>query len=76
MISLPALQIRLPDGSNMVQKFKAKEPLSAVRVYVDLNRKDGLASATGPAKLMTNFPKKIFSDEGRRIQYKIYTIWA
>ena len=73
MISLPALQIRLPDGSNMVQKFKAKEPLSAVRVYVDLNRKDGLA---GPAKLMTNFPKKIFSDEGRRIHYKIYTIWA
>ena len=26
------IQIRLPDGSQMVQKFKAKEPLSAVRV--------------------------------------------
>lgn len=43
----------------MVQKFKAKEPLSAVRLYVDMNRKDGGANA----KLMTNFPKKVFADE-------------
>ena len=37
-----------------------KEPLSAVRLYVELNRKDG---ATGPIKLMTSFPKKIFESE-------------
>jgi len=55
------IQMRLPDGTNIVQKFKAKEPLSAVRLYVDMNRKDGVSGA--PAKLMTNFPKKIFSDE-------------
>ena len=55
------MQMRLPDGTNIVQKFKAKEPLSAVRLYVDMNRKDGVSGA--PAKLMTNFPKKIFSDE-------------
>jgi len=55
------IQMRLPDGSNIVQKFKAKEPLSAVRLYVDMNRKDGVSGS--PAKLMTNFPKKIFSDE-------------
>ena len=54
------LQIRLPDGSAMVHAFKAKETLSAVRLYVELNRKDGLA---GPVKLMTSFPRKVFNDE-------------
>ena len=53
------LQIRLSDGSAMVQTFKTKESLSAVRLYVELNRKDGLS---GPPKFMTNFPKKIFSE--------------
>ena len=51
------LQIRLPSGAPLVQTFKAKETLSAVRLYVQLNRKDG---STGEVKLMTNFPKKVF----------------
>ncbi|KAJ3626550.1 hypothetical protein MTP99_017037 [Tenebrio molitor] len=53
------LQIRLTNGSSLVQKFGAKEPLSAVRLYVEMNRKDG----DGPFNLMTNCPKKIFGPE-------------
>lgn len=54
------LQIRLPDGSAMKQAFKVKEPLSAVRLWVELNRKDGLA---GPIRFQTNFPKKVFGED-------------
>ncbi|XP_066155788.1 UBX domain-containing protein 1 [Euwallacea fornicatus] len=53
------LQIRLIDGRTLVQNFGAKEPLSAVRLYVDMNRTEG----EGPFKLMTSFPKKIFTSE-------------
>lgn len=53
------LQIRLTNGSSLVQKFGAKEPLSAVRLYVEMNRKDG----DGPFSLMTNYPKKVFGPE-------------
>ncbi|EFA10323.1 UBX domain-containing protein 1 [Tribolium castaneum] len=53
------LQIRLTNGSSLVQKFGAKEPLSAVRLYVEMNRKDG----EGPFSLMTNYPKKVFGPE-------------
>jgi hypothetical protein len=55
------LQIRLSDGTTLVQTFKAKEPLSAVRVYVQMNRSDGDKSAI--VKFMTSFPRKIFSEE-------------
>lgn len=51
------LQIRLTNGSALTQTFKAKEPLSAVRLYVEMNRNDG----EGPFNLMTNFPKKVFA---------------
>merc|ERR1711951_123570 len=34
------LQIRQTDGKPLVQTFKAKESLSAVRLYAQLNRKD------------------------------------
>lgn len=54
------LQIRLPDGSALTHAFGVKEELSAVRLYVELNRKDG-ALRSAPFKLMTNFPKKVFS---------------
>nr|CAB3267477.1 UBX domain-containing protein 1 [Phallusia mammillata] len=54
------LQMRLPNGSQMVQQFNAQEPLSAVRLYVELNRKDG---NTDPFDLMTAFPKKVFTSE-------------
>ncbi|XP_045473867.1 UBX domain-containing protein 1 [Harmonia axyridis] len=53
------LQIRLTNGSALTQTFQAKEPLSAVRLYVEMNRNDG----EGPFNLMTNFPKKVFSPE-------------
>lgn len=53
------LQIKLTNGKALVQKFKAKEPLSAVKVYVELNRTD----EPGPFNLMINFPKKVFSTE-------------
>lgn len=53
------LQIRLSNGKSLTQTFGAKEPLSAVRVYVEMNRGDSLE----PFHLMTNFPKKVFSDE-------------
>merc|ERR1711992_211864 len=49
------VQIRLPSGAPLVQAFGVKEPLSAVRLYVQMNRTDG---GTGDVKLMTNFPKK------------------
>ena len=39
----------------MEQTFKAKEPLSAVRVYVQMNRP---STDSTPIKLMTTFPRK------------------
>lgn len=53
------LQIRLTNGSSLTQTFHAKEPLAAVRVYVQINRTDD----QGPFSLMTTFPRKIFSEE-------------
>lgn len=53
------LQIRLIDGKILTQDFGIKEPLSAVRLYVEMNRTDG----DGPFKLMTSFPRKVFSPE-------------
>merc|ERR1712096_499334 len=54
------LQIRQPNGQAIVHSFGVKEPLAAVRLYVEMNRSDGGA---GPVKFMTNFPKKVFADE-------------
>lgn len=56
------LQIRFPSGTPLVQEFKAKEPLSAVRLWISLNRQDG-APPEAPFSLSTTFPRKIFSDE-------------
>ncbi|XP_065563779.1 UBX domain-containing protein 1-like isoform X3 [Artemia franciscana] len=53
------IQVRLTDGSTLKQIFNAKEPLSAVKLYIDLNRKDG----NFPYKLMTTFPRKVFTEE-------------
>lgn len=53
------LQIRLTNGQALTQTFSAKEPLAAVRVYIETNRTDG----SGPFSLMTNFPKKIFQGD-------------
>lgn len=53
------LQIRLPNGLALTQTFGAKEPLSAVRLYVQMNRQD----TDGPFHLMTNFPRKVFASD-------------
>jgi len=54
------LQIRQTNGQPLVHSFGAKESLAAVRLYVEMNRTDGVS---GDVKLMTNFPKKVFTDE-------------
>lgn len=54
------IQIRQTNGQALVHSFGVKEPLAAVRLYVEMNRTDG---ATGPVKFMTNFPKKVFADD-------------
>ncbi|CAB0006230.1 unnamed protein product [Nesidiocoris tenuis] len=53
------LQIRLTDGSSITQTFGVKEQLSAVRLYVEMNRTD----SQGPFSMMTTFPKKVFEEE-------------
>lgn len=53
------LQIRLTNGQALTHTFGAKEQLSAVRLYVELNRTDG----AGPFSLMTSFPKKVFTGD-------------
>jgi len=54
------IQIRQPSGQQIIQTFGVKEQLSAVRLYIQMNRTD---DQVGPVKLMTSFPKKVFSDE-------------
>jgi len=54
------IQIRQTNGQALVHSFGVKEPLAAVRLYVEMNRTDG---AAGPVKFMTNFPKKVFADD-------------
>uniref|UniRef100_A0A023GKU8 Putative ubiquitin regulatory protein n=1 Tax=Amblyomma triste TaxID=251400 RepID=A0A023GKU8_AMBTT len=53
------LQIRLTNGQTLTQTFGANEELAAVRLYVELNRTDG----DQPFTLMTNFPKKVFTED-------------
>jgi len=54
------IQIRLLNGNVLTQTFKAKEQLSAVRLFIELN---GHIDVVVPFTLMTNFPKKVFDDE-------------
>jgi len=54
------IQIRLVDGKKLEQTFKAKEPLSAVRLYIEMNRPP---TDVTPIKLMTTFPRKVFTEE-------------
>lgn len=58
------LAIRLPDGSSLIQKFTPNEQLAAVRLFIQLNRKDlfGPDSATRPFKLHMP-PNKAFTEE-------------
>jgi len=43
----------------LTQSFGSKEQLSAVRLFIEMNRTDD----NGPFQLMTTFPKKVFTDE-------------
>lgn len=43
----------------MTQSFGSKEQLSAVRLFIEMNRTDG----NGPFQLMTTFPRKVYTDE-------------
>ena len=54
------IQIKQTDGKPLVQTFKAKETLSAVRLYAQLNRKD---QPGAPVNFMTAFPRKVFNEE-------------
>ena len=45
------------------QSFNVKETLSAVRLFVQLNRKDGGGSDGQAVKFMTTFPRKVFTEE-------------
>jgi len=56
------LQIRLPSGTPIVHEFSAKESLSAVRLWISLNRTDGQGSDV-PFNIATTFPRKVFTDE-------------
>lgn len=53
------LQIRLTNGQALTQSFSAKEPLSAVRVFVQMNGSDTPDNFT----FMTTFPRKVFTTE-------------
>ena len=52
-------QIRLTNGQALTQSFSVKEPLAAVKLYVEMNRTDPPCLFN----LMTNFPKKVFTGE-------------
>uniref|UniRef100_A0A670ZID7 UBX domain-containing protein n=1 Tax=Pseudonaja textilis TaxID=8673 RepID=A0A670ZID7_PSETE len=54
------IQVRLLDGTSLTHTFKAKEQLAAVRLYVELNRKDG---GEDPFHLLTSFPRRVFTEE-------------
>jgi len=54
------LQLRLPNGKTLTQTFGVNEPLAAVRLYVEMNRDDGL---TGTFNLMTSFPRKVYEGD-------------
>jgi UBX domain-containing protein 1/4 len=51
------IQIRMQDGSSIVEQFNVKEQLAAVRLFIQLKLGDV------PFGLMTNFPKKVFTAE-------------
>ncbi len=57
------LQIRLRGGAPIVHTFKAKETLSAVRLFVQLNGGDAGGGGVEAIKLMTSFPRRVFEEE-------------
>jgi len=57
----------------MVHQFRAQEPLSAVRLYIEMNRTDGSRDAFD---LMTAFPKKIFTRDEMEMPLKSLGMFA
>lgn len=55
------IQLRLPDGKALAHTFGAKEQLAAVRLYLQMNARE--FAQDDSFKLMTTFPKKIFTSE-------------
>lgn len=49
----------MTNGQTLTQTFGSKEQLSAVRLYIEMNRKD----TPGPFTLITSFPRKVFTDD-------------
>lgn len=52
------IQVRLQNGSTLVETFDVKEPLSAVRLFVQLKQ-----GTDNPFSLMTTFPRKVYEDD-------------
>ncbi|VDN50158.1 unnamed protein product [Dracunculus medinensis] len=63
------LQIRLPDGSVMKEKFKSVETLAAVYTWIEMNRTDE-PQHHYPFSLMTPFPRKVYDGEDREAPLK------
>ncbi|RMB90475.1 hypothetical protein DUI87_33076 [Hirundo rustica rustica] len=63
------IQVRLPDGRALTQSFQAREPLAAVRLFVELHRGTGSGPGSGPGSppepfsLRTAFPRRLFTEE-------------
>lgn len=55
------IQVRLQDGSTLVETFAVKEQLSAVRLFIQMKAADALG--TDKFDLMTTFPRKVFTDD-------------
>lgn len=55
------IQFRLPSGPPLVQTFKAKEPLSAVKLWLSLNSPPSDPTVT--VTLATTFPRKVFTED-------------
>lgn len=59
------LNIRLPNGVSLQEKFSVTSALGIVKDYVDKNQ----ASVIGSYDLAIPYPRKVFSDQGMNIRY-------
>ncbi|VDO68499.1 unnamed protein product [Onchocerca flexuosa] len=63
------IQVRLLNGSMIKETFKSDEPLSHVRLWVEMHGKDTMDGI--PFTLMTPFPRKVFTDEDMAVPIKV-----
>ncbi|XP_072776398.1 seipin isoform X3 [Taeniopygia guttata] len=65
------IQLRMPDGRALTQSFRAREPLAAVRLFVELQGGPGGLGGSGgvsggppePFSLRTAFPRRLFTED-------------